>query len=176
MKKYILFLIILLLIIFIYSAEELPNILFIHGINGKPSPDLKRYDDNKNRLGSLFSWHPLKWNSSLQKYIEVDSTALLKIIGYKGYQKGHPFDCTIDSNPRDVTGNVVYNFSYYNPDGDTGVIGSGELSENVPMYIPASEKYQDDYLLAFKHGQWAKYVAEFIKKVYLKETWGTVLL
>jgi len=68
------------------------------------------------------------------KYIEVDSTALLKIIGYKGYRKGSPFDCTIDSNPRDVSGNVVYNFSYYNPDGDTGVIGSGE-DKMVILYL-----------------------------------------
>lgn len=165
MKKYFLFLIVLFLLIFIYSEEELPNILFIHGINGKASPDLKRNDKYGNRLGSLFSWHPLKWNSSLQKYIEVDSTALLKILGYKGYKKGSPFDCTIDSNPRDISGNIVYNFSYYNPDGDTGVIGSGEDENGNPLLIPASEKYQDDYLLAFKHGQWAKHVAAFIEKV-----------
>ncbi|MGE3062194.1 MAG: hypothetical protein AB7T10_00960 [bacterium] len=58
----------------------------------------------------------MRYNESLGKYIEVDSTAFLRILGYKGYKKGSPFDCTIDSNPRDVSGNVVYNFSYYNPD------------------------------------------------------------
>ncbi|MDI6700284.1 MAG: hypothetical protein QME48_03535, partial [bacterium] len=104
MKKSILLFLFLLFTILIYSDEELPNILFIHGINGKASPDLKRNDKYGNRLGSLFSWHPLKYNDSLGKYIEVDSTALLKILGYKGYKKGIPFDCTIDSNPRDVSG------------------------------------------------------------------------
>ncbi len=168
MKRYSFVFLLLLLVLVIYSEELLPNIVFIHGINGKASPDLRRNDKYGNKEGALFSWHPLKWDSLMGKYIEVDSTALLKIIGYKGYRKGSPFDCTIDSNPRDVSGNVVYNFSYYNPDGDTGVIGSGEDKNGNPLFIPATEKYQDDYLRAFKHGQWAKHVAAFIEKVYNK--------
>jgi len=93
---------------------------------------------------------------------------VLKIIGYKGYRKGSPFDCTIDSNPRDVSGNVIYNFSYYNPDGSPGVIGGGEDSQHNPKYIPQSEEYQEYYISHFKNGQWAKNVAEFIEKVFFK--------
>ncbi|MGE3062946.1 MAG: esterase/lipase family protein [bacterium] len=168
MKNSILLIILLFSFLFAYSNEVLPNIIFIHGISEEAIPDLKRDNDDGYKKGSLFSWHPLRYNESLGKYIEVDSTALLRILGYKGYKKGSPFDCTIDSYPRDASGNVVYNFSYYNPDGDTGVIGSGEDEAGNPLFIPASEKYQDDYLLAFKHGQWAKHVAVFIEKVYNK--------
>ncbi|MEJ5308106.1 MAG: hypothetical protein WHT27_07405, partial [candidate division WOR-3 bacterium] len=78
MKNNFLLLILIVSYIFTYSDEVLPNIIFIHGISEEAIPDLKKDNDDGYKRGSLFSWHPLKWDSLMGKYIEVDSTALLK--------------------------------------------------------------------------------------------------
>lgn len=159
---------IVLFCLYLFPSVEIGEhpIIFIHGIDAMAIPNANQIDENGYYLGSLFSWHPIRQKNGIHGGVEVDSTALLKIIGYRGYCKGTPFDCTKESQPIDVMPNVVYNFSFYNPDGTRGVIGGGEDVNGEPIYVPEDEEYQEYYRSSFENGQWAKNVAEFIKKVY----------
>jgi hypothetical protein len=48
---------------------------------------------------------------------------------YKGYKAGVPRDCDEDSTLQDMPDSRrIYNFSYYNPNGNRGVISLNEDS------------------------------------------------
>ncbi len=50
----------------------------------------------------------------------------IRIEGYGGYTPGEPFNCHVNTELISTGGETrkIYNFSYYNPDGSKGVIGS----------------------------------------------------
>ena len=123
-------------------------IIFLHGIQTPPNPEN--------------GWPT--WNNP--------SSSMRKILneGYKEYKWG--LTSTGDpANKCDKTTQLqtipdskrIYNFSYYNPDGSRGVIGSNgnyEPEDNsYPNYL------RDAYNASANNACWAEHLADFIDKV-----------
>ena len=101
------------------NSAEVP-IIFVHGHEGEATSEY-----------GWKTWYPTDNNGVLQY-----PTAMTKILSshYAGYTAGSPLNCDIDSTPTPTGGNtrVIYNFSYYYPDGSRGVIG---YSDSVLVLI-----------------------------------------
>jgi hypothetical protein len=80
---------------------------------------------------------------------------------YAGYTAGEPLNCNENSTPQYTYGErrKIYNFSYYHPDGNPGVIGSGD------SLVPFDNEYRINYDQSSQGGSWAQNLADFIDKV-----------
>ncbi|HID93166.1 MAG TPA: hypothetical protein EYP60_03620, partial [bacterium (Candidatus Stahlbacteria)] len=117
-------------------------IIFVHGNKGNPcSTEVWK------------TWNDEVYKSVMQKLLEE---------GYRDYQAGIPLNCHKGTWLGDTPDwQRIYNFCFYNPDGDSGAIGSnGHL---VPKFN--KETYQE----ILSHGSWAEHLADFIEYV-LKKT------
>jgi len=87
------------------------------------------------------------------------NSAMMRILSehYGGYTAGEPRDCNKNTELSPTGGETkkIYNFSFYNPDGSRGVIGSNG------KYWPCS--YTDAYKASYQNGQWAKHLADFLE-------------
>ncbi len=101
---------------FIIRGASCP-IIFVHGSKG----------------GGISGEALKDWHGALQD--SPYTSAMERIInnGYQGYNAGSPLDCNVNTTLASTGGNrkKIYNFSYYNPDGSKGVIGSNG------QYLPA---------------------------------------
>ncbi len=104
-------------------ASNVP-IIFVHGQKG--ASDVWPH---QNQAKPEFAWRD--WNGShyeLPGSPESYRTAMdkIRIESYGGYTPGSPFNCHKNSVLQPTGGETrkIYNFSYYNPDGSKGVIGS----------------------------------------------------
>jgi len=116
-------------------AADCP-IIFVHGIQSDSRP--------------VIGWPT--WSSS--------HSAMMKIVnsGYGNYQAGVPLECDKNSTLQSMPDSRrIYNFSYYNPDGTPGVIGSDG------RYYPTA--YRMEYALNEGYACWAEHLADFIDKV-----------
>ncbi len=150
MKKYFFIRVVSLALVItcISFAADCP-IIFVHGQKGgkggKANPD-EAWPD----------WNGTDYNMPYR-------TAMDKILAehYGGYTKGSPLDCHVNTELTPTGGETrkIYNFSYYNPDGSPGVIGSnGNL-------VPVEDEWREKYEESASHACWAKHLADFIDKV-----------
>ena len=129
MKKVVLIIMILFICISVYPSD-IP-IIFLHGHKkqAKPWSTLKSKDATVNTGG----WGT--WNPQNADYTREHSSSMTDILDehYGGYVAGDPLNCDKDSTPRPTGGNtrVIYNFSWYSPDGSPGVIGLSEDTMKV---------------------------------------------
>ncbi|RKX70305.1 hypothetical protein DRP53_05390, partial [candidate division WOR-3 bacterium] len=134
---------------FLYGGEY--PIIFVHGQKGAG-------DDNKVFPDDCWP----DWNG--REHGKPYRTAMDKILAehYGGYTAGSPLDCHVNTEIASTGGETrkIYNFSYYNPDGSKGVIGSNGfcLPED---YKDWRTKYED----ALANASWAEHLAKFIEKV-----------
>ncbi len=111
-------------------------IIFVHGQKGAG-------DDNK--VVPDDGWPD--WNGA--EHGKPYRTAMDKILAehYGGYTKGSPLDCHVNTQLASTGGETrkIYNFSYYNPDGSKGVIGSNRyvLPEDYKNWKTKSLKSDD---------------------------------
>ncbi|MEO0268629.1 MAG: alpha/beta fold hydrolase [candidate division WOR-3 bacterium] len=79
---------------------------------------------------------------------------------YRGYIAGVPLNCDKNTilSPMNTT-RVIYNFSFYNPDGSPGAIGSNEIL--VPVENDTYWKYYE----VVSQSSWAQHFANFVNKV-----------
>ena len=176
MKQFITYAVFIILL-GVNASSDVP-IIFVHGHKSEATSEY-----------GWKTWYPTDNNGVLQY-----PTAMTKIINshYGGYTAGSPLNCDIDSTPRPTGGNtkVIYNFSYYHPDGERGVIALTEESVKVyfdvlgrpyfpymdeyppsdyvtyewwPRHTPIS--YGGSYSSSWHSGRFAKRLAEFIDKV-----------
>lgn len=132
-------------------AADCP-IIFVHGQQGAKDGKAKPKEAWKD-------WNPKDkpYKSAMQKILEE---------GYGGYtagmrSDGKPLNCHKNSSLTPTGGETrkIYNFSYYNPDGSPGVIGSnGNL-------VPVKDEWREEYEESASHACWAKHLADFIDKV-----------
>ncbi len=155
-KKGILVIILLSLILTRSFYGSNCPIIFVHGQKGAR-------DDNK--VGPDDCWPD--WNGRVHEM--PYRTAMDRILEqhYNGYSAGYlingdSIDCHVNSSLASSVGNTkkIYNFSYYNPDGSKGVIGSNGhiLPED---YRDWRTKYED----ALANASWAEHFAIFVEKV-----------
>ena len=138
---------------YLLSAADCP-IIFLHGQKGAG-------DDNKVVPDDCWpDWNPDNepYKSAMQRILEQH---------YGGYSAGYltngdSIDCDKNSVLQPTGGETrkIYNFSYYNPDGSKGVIGSNGhiLPED---YRDWRTKYED----ALANASWAEHFAIFVEKV-----------
>lgn len=142
-SSYLILLALLLFPIVIIADEECP-IIFVHGIQGQATP--------------ASGWPT--WNSTMMKILNS---------GYGGYIEGIPLNCDKSTTLHpSFYKKSIYNFSYYNPDGSRGVIGSNGIyePEPTPAYDPWPENYfRDEYRISASNACWAQHLADFIQKV-----------
>jgi pimeloyl-ACP methyl ester carboxylesterase len=133
-------------------------IIFIHGIQGDPKP--------------IVAWNT--WNNP--------NSAMMKIVnsGYGGYRWGLTSEgrnadkCHKETRLQTMPDSKrIYNFSYYNPDGSRGVIGSSGRYEPPPT--PADPKHgipenylRDQYRISANNACWTQHLADFIDTVLVK--------
>ena len=116
-------------------ASDVP-IIFVHGHKSEARPYKEIKDEETGEIikiiGGWTTWYPMKPDLSLDF-----PTAMTKIINshYGGYVAGDPLNCDVDSTPRSTGRNtrVVYNFSWYSPDGSPGVISYN--NDTILVYI-----------------------------------------
>ncbi|RKX70306.1 hypothetical protein DRP53_05395 [candidate division WOR-3 bacterium] len=106
-----------LLSVFVFLARGADNpIIFVHGIHGAHLLG--------GRIKPKDCWPD--WNGI--DFGKPYRTAMDKILieHYGGYTAGSPLDCHVNTELIPTGGETrkIYNFSYYNPDGDSGAIGS----------------------------------------------------
>jgi len=80
---------------------------------------------------------------------------------YKSYNAGVPLECDKNSVLQSTGGETrkIYNFSYYNPDGSRGAIGT-----NGRLW-PTNETQRWIYEQNINNACWAQHLSEFIDKV-----------
>jgi len=130
-------LVVIILLFFLPSRAEYYPIIFVHGINSHGSCEE--------------GWKTWRYpNSALRRILKEH---------YRDYLPGSPLECNKETDlyPTGGRTRVIYSFSFYNPDGTRGVIGSNG------KYWPCS--YTDAYKASYQNGQWAKHLADFIDKV-----------
>ncbi|MCK4524545.1 hypothetical protein KAU15_06430, partial [candidate division WOR-3 bacterium] len=180
MKKIILIILTLLFCISVYPAD-IP-ILFLHGHKKQAQP---WEEENEVNAGGWGTWNPQ--NTDHTREHSSSMTDILDI-KYGGYIAGTPLNCDKDSILTSTNGNtkVIYNFSFYRPDGGMGVIGSnGQLKCDYIVtelnYVvkkehtdAASWEYGYDYSDDPVHNpypllgdSWAKNFTRFIDKVLI---------
>lgn len=118
--------------LFTLNGSEVP-IIFVHGIKSEACSykEIKENGVVVDLVGGLMTWYPMKPDGSL-KY----QTAMTRILRdhYGGYIAGDPLNCDIDSTLRPTsTTKVIYNFSYYHPKGERGVISIS--TDSVLVYV-----------------------------------------
>lgn len=151
--------IILGLVTTILNAAEVP-IIFVHGHKSEAMPykEVIKGGVIVDIIGGFTTWYPMNTNGSLKYH-----TAMTRIIQshYSGYSAGDPLNCDKDSTPRPTGGETrkIYNFSYYNPDGSRGAIGT-----NGRLW-PTSEIQRRNYEQNVNNACWAEHLADFIDKV-----------
>ncbi|MEO0161729.1 MAG: alpha/beta fold hydrolase [candidate division WOR-3 bacterium] len=138
-------------------ASDVP-IIFIHGHCSEARPEgTNEHPDWKDK-GGWGTWYPRKRDGSFDYH-----TAMTKIIDshYGGYTAGEPLNCDKNSNLSSTGTETrkIYNFSYYNPDGSRGAIGT-----NGRLW-PTSEASYLVYQQNVNNACWAKHLADFIDKV-----------
>lgn len=107
---------------FILCASNNP-VIFLHGHNSSGVP-----------VEATKAWYP-EGNGNLEH-----ETAMTKIVGYNGYQYGkklngqNAVDCDRNTQLQAMSDSErIYNFSYYHPTGQRGVISYNE--DSVLVYI-----------------------------------------
>lgn len=116
-----------LFILFILSRNLVAGnypIIFVHGHKSDAKPI---GDDPEDNDYGWETWFPMKNNFALEY-----PTVMTRLINthYGGYSAGDPLHCDKDSTPRSTSGETrkIYNFSYYHPYGNPGVIALSEES------------------------------------------------
>lgn len=101
------------LMIGISYAADVP-IIFVHG-----------HKSEGDTTAGFKTWNPPDYTSVMEKILNQH---------YQGYKPGIPLNCDKNTvlQPMNTT-KVIYNFSYYSPDGSPGVISMSE--EAVLVYI-----------------------------------------
>jgi len=136
-------------------AADCP-IIFVHGSKGGGLPS----ECWKDWHGAL---QDVPYTSAMERIINEE---------YKGYTAGTPLDCHVNTvlTPTGGETRKIYNFSYYNPDGTKGVIGSN--GRYLPAVIVCNEDFRTTtitirqrYIDAMSGGSWANNFAIFVEKV-----------
>ncbi len=152
------YLIVLSILLFpiIIIADDCP-IIFVHGIEGDAEPDI--------------AWEHTWGNpqSALNKIINSE---------YGGYKEGITLKCDKNTKLAGLSKRFkksIYHFSYYNPNGTRGVIGSYGRYEPPPTppmpdpYDPENEipenYWRDQYRISANNACWAEHLANFIDTV-----------
>jgi len=132
-------------------------IVFIHGQKGAGDDDkvfpIEGWKDWNGAGYDLPPRNEQPYRSAMDK---------IRIEGYGGYTPGEPFNCHLNTELIPTGGETrkIYNFSYYNPDGSKGVIGSNGFC--LPDdYKDWRTKYED----ALANASWAEHFAMFVEKV-----------
>ncbi len=180
MKKIILIILVLIFCISIYPSE-IP-LLFLHGHKKQAKP-LDTDNDEKVNKGGWGTWNPQY--EDLSREHSSSMTDILDI-KYGGYIAGTSLNCDKDTYLSSTGGNkkIIYNFSFYHPDGEMGVIGSnGQLECDFVTNILGStyrksEIDQDDWVFGYDYSnnpyinpcpssgdKWAENLSVFIDKV-----------
>ena len=122
-------------------ASDIP-IIFIHGHKSEARPEGSNDEPNNKRLGGWGTWYPRTYHGSFDYH-----TAMTRIVSqnYGGYQYGLTADgspakfCDINTNLMSNQGSKrIYNFSYYHPNGNPGVISLSE--ESIQVYFAQAEE------------------------------------
>ena len=122
-------------------ASDIP-IIFIHGHKSEARPEGSNDEPNNKRLGGWGTWYPREVDGSFDYH-----TAMTRIVSqnYGGYQYGLTADgspakfCDINTNLMSNQGSKrIYNFSYYHPNGNPGVISLSE--ESIQVYFAQAEE------------------------------------
>lgn len=115
-------------------------IIFVHGNKSEALPDF-----------AWKSWNPGNYSTAMTRILDEH---------YGGYIEGKPLNCHEGTQLQPMqTTKVLYNFSYYHPDGSHGAIGSNGCLE------PVSDWERGVYNSVVSNGSWAKNLADFIDKV-----------
>ncbi len=116
--------VILLSLINLVLAATNP-IIFIHGMEAA------------NQGHARPEWAYREWDGAETEPPWLYQSAMNKILseGYGGYTAGSPLDCDMNSVPQSTGGETrkIYNFSYYHPNGNPGVISLSQ--ESIRVYI-----------------------------------------
>ena len=133
-------------------AADCP-IIFVHGQKGGKDAHPKVAWWAWNGSGYKLEGDPKPYRTAMDK---------IRIEGYGGYTPGEPFNCDKDSVPQHTGGETrkIYNFSYYNPDGSRGVIGS-----NGHILPEDYKDWRTKYEESLDNASWAEHLAKFIEKV-----------
>lgn len=151
-SSYLILLLLLLFPIVIFAADY--PIIFVHGIEGDPRPTI--------------AWGT--WNDP--------NSAMKKIIneGYDGYRWGKKSDgndadqCDKNTTLQGMGGDRkrIYHFSYYNPDGSCGVIGTNSkyiLYDHGFDPMVDEINYRFEYISQSMDANWSEHLADFIEDV-----------
>ena len=115
-------------------------IIFIHGQKGAAG---------ENQAKPYWAWQDWNGRVSSKPYRSAMDRILME--HYGGYSAGYltngdSIDCDINSSLASTGGNTkkIYNFSFYHPDGDAGVIS---LSEGMTIYVSHGWNLDGDYAI-----------------------------
>lgn len=110
-------------------ASDCP-IIFIHGHKSGAKP--YDVDEQDSIIGGWTTWYPMHPDGSLKYH-----TVMTRIIDshYKGYSAGEPLNCHMNTKLQSTGGEPrkIYNFSYYHPNGNPGIISLSD--DSILVYI-----------------------------------------
>jgi pimeloyl-ACP methyl ester carboxylesterase len=149
-------------------ASDCP-IIFIHGHKSEAVPE----DNEDKTKGGWKTWYPTETDGITLKH----PTAMTRIIDshYGGYTAGEPLHCDMNSTLSSTGGNTrkIYNFSYYHPNVNPGVISLSEESTFVYFshgYDQQGRKYTTVFTYPPPIIDSTKYWPKYVPGI----TWGKI--